>query len=261
MNIIVNKYLIGSTTLIIISLLLAIFILKKDYYKVESFDDFNQYKKVLNNIIKEKTSQENLSKVPILNGKNPNVEIQQKHSSYTPIEDENNPSISSVDIQKVTKKNQNNRNQNKPKENIIINKSIAEKSCKYIPSYSSEPSCPSNYNIYSGASMGVGDGLLSCNGQVISNERAEARVTLEDGSLKKIYITNSGNNYTKKPTISIIGDGKLASANCTIKDGKVSKVVITNPGKNYSYPPKIEFSKPDGMIYCHLCCQDLNTMI
>ena len=109
--------------------------------------------------------------------------------------------------------------------------------------------------------MGIGDGVLSCNGQVISNERAEARVTLEDGSLKKIYITNSGNNYTKKPIISIIGDGKLASASCTIKDGKVSKVVITNPGKNYSYAPKIEFSKPDGMIYCHLCCQDLNTII
>lgn len=260
MNIIVNKYVITSTVLIIISLLFVVFMIKKSS-KMESFDNFNQYKKVLNEIIKEKTSKENLSKVPILNGKNPNDEIQQKHNSYTPIEEKDNPPKSSVNIQKVTKKNQKNQNQNKPKENVIINKSIAEKSCKYISSYSSEPSCPSNYNIYSGASMGIGDGVLSCNGQVISNERAEARVTLEDGSLKKIYITNSGNNYTKKPIISIIGDGKLASASCTIKDGRVSKVVITNPGKNYSYAPKIEFSKPDGMIYCHLCCQDLNTII
>lgn len=266
MNIIVNKYLITSFFLIMISLLIVvlIFITKRGHSKVESFDDFSQHTKILNNIIKEKTSSSNLSKIPILNGQNPNVEIQKKFSSYTPIEDNNDDENqdASVNLKKLNnQEKKKNPTQNKPKENIIINKSIAENSCKYIPSYDSEPKCPPNYRIYSGASMGIGDGQLSCNGQIISNDRAEARSILEDGSLKKISITNGGNNYRTKPIITIIGDGTLASASCTLKNGKVSKIIITNPGKNYSYPPKIEFSKPDGMIYCHLCCQDLNTLI
>ena len=264
MNIIVNKkYIITLVILICLAILVVIFLSIKiiKNSNIESFNNFNEHKKILKQVIDEKTSDSYLSNIPILNGKNPNIEIERKFSTYTPTDNDSDDEDqdSSVDLKKINKYQREIKDQNKPKENIIINKSIAEGSCKYISSYSSNPECPTNYNIYSGASMGIGDGQLSCNGQIVSNERAEGRAIIEDGSIKKIYITNSGNNYKKKPTISIIGDGKLASATCSLKNGSVSKIFITNAGKNYSYPPKVEFSKPDGMVYCHLCCQDLNT--
>ena len=263
---IVNKYLITSIILLIISLIIIIVIFTLPInrrIKIEEFDDFKKHQQVLNDFIKEKTSSSNLANIPILNGVNPNDEIEKKSSSFTPVDDDpkEGSQKSSVNLKKVNERNKKINNQNKPKNNIIINKSIAENSCKYISSYNSQPECPANYNMYSGASMGIGDGQLSCNGQIISNKSAEARAILEDGSIKKISITEPGDNYDKKPTISIIGDGKLATANCILKNGKVSKILITNPGKDYSYPPKIEFSKPDGMVYCHLCCQDLNTLV
>ena len=263
---ILNKYLIISIFLLIVLLTIVILILilfRNKRIKIEEFDDFKRHQEVLNNFIKEKTSSSNLANIPILNGVNPNIEIEKKWSSFTPEEDDSDKDThkASVNLKKINENNKKIKNQNKLRENIIINKSIAENSCKYISSYNSRPECPANYNMYSGASMGIGDGQLSCNGQMISNQRAEGRATLEDGSIKKISITEPGGNYQKKPTISIIGDGKLASADCTLKNGKVSKVLITNPGKNYTYPPKIEFSKPDGMVYCHLCCQDLNSLV
>lgn len=260
-----NKYLITSGVLMIIFLILVVLIFtvptnRKN--KIEEFDDFKKHQKILNDFIKQKTSHSNLSTIPILNGVNPNDEIEKKSSSFTPAEDAHDEGnqTASVNLKRINENNKKIKNQNKLKNNIIVNKSIAENSCKYISSYNSKPDCPANYNMYSGASMGIGDGQLSCNGQMISNQRAEARATIEDGSIKKISITEPGGNYQRKPTIAIIGDGKLATANCTLKNGKVSKILITNPGKNYTYPPKIEFSKPDGMIYCHLCCQDLNSM-
>ena len=260
----IKKLHLTLIIVLLISIILLAFIFKVNINtsSIENFNDFNTQKRILTEFIKEGTKQKNLSSIPILNGVNPNTQIQKKLSTYTPVN--NDPKLdlinNSVNIQKVNKQNQR-QPDNKPKKNIIINKSITQDSCKYIPSFSSTPECPAGYNIFSGASMGIENGKLSCNGQTISNEGAEGRVTIEDGSLKKIYLTNPGSNYMNKPTISIIGDGKLGTASCSIKNGKVVKVIITNPGKNYSYPPKVEFSRPDGMVYCHLCCQDLNSII
>lgn len=262
-----NKYLITSIVLSIIFLIIVVLILTLSLInrknKIEEFDDFKKQQEILGDLIKEKTSPSSLSKIPILNGVNPNDEIQKETSSFIRVEDESDDDNqkASVNLKKINEHHKKIKNQNKYKNNIIVNKSIAENSCKYISSYNSVPECPANYKMYSGASMGIGDGQLSCNGQMISNQRAEGRATLEDGSVKKIYITQPGGNYQKKPNINIIGDGKLATANCSLKNGKVSKVVITNPGRDYSSPPRVEFSKPDGMIYCHLCCQDLNSLV
>ena len=177
---IINKYLITSILLLIISLILVILIFIKRVNReieIEQFDDFKKHQQVLNQLIKEKTNSANLANIPILNGVNPNDEIERKSSSFTKVNDESDLSIEkpSVNLKKVNEREKNNNNnQNKPKKNIIINKSIAENSCKYISSYSSTPDCPANYNIYSGASMGISDGQLSCNGQMVSNQRARS---------------------------------------------------------------------------------------
>lgn len=141
-----------------------------------------------------------------------------------------------------------------PKDDVYYN-SIPERSCKYIPSLSSNPSCPAGYESYSGASIGIKDGQLSCNGNIIGNESAEAMPVMEENSISKIYITNPGNNYQKVPKITIIGDGKLASAEAEIEEGQVVNIKVTNPGRDYKRPPKIMFSKPDSFVFCHLCCK------
>ncbi len=134
-------------------------------------------------------------------------------------------------------------------------KSITEGSCRYISSLKPEPSCPAGFESYTGASIGIKDGQLNCSGDIIGNDPAEAMAVLEDNSISKIFITNSGSNYKSTPSVSIIGNGKLATAQAEIENGKVTSIKITNPGRDYTRPPKIIFSKPDGFVFCHLCCK------
>lgn len=150
---------------------------------------------------------------------------------------------------------ENNSPKKKKKNNSDHYKSISEGSCRYISSLKSEPSCPAGFESYTGASIGIRDGQLNCSGDVIGNDSAEAMAVLEDKSISKIFITNSGSNYKSTPSVSIIGNGKLATAEAEIEDGKVVSIKITNPGRDYTRPPKIVFSKPDGFVYCHLCCK------
>lgn len=52
--------------------------------------------------------------------------------------------------------------------------------------------------------------------------------------INKINIISPGINYSKTPTITIIGDGTGAQATVTIAKNTVSKINIINPGINYS---------------------------
>lgn len=248
---------INILILFIIIIFIIFLLLGKKYSKIrESFDNYSEYENTLKSIISQNTKEKVLANIPILNGKTQNLLNNSNFNSFTPIEDNDNykeqiENKNAIDI--INKKQK--------KKNIIINKSITENSCKYFSSYNSKFKCPNEYKLSSGASIGLNEGTLSCNGQIISNESCIAEAILKNGSIEKIIIVNSGNNYKNTPTIEINGDGELASAECSIENEKVNKIIITNPGKNYSYPPQIKVSKPDGMIYCHLCCKDLNIQL
>ena len=57
-------------------------------------------------------------------------------------------------------------------------------------------------------------------------------------------------------TIKIKCKGVLGRAEAIIKNKKIHEIKIMNPGKDYTSTPKIIISKPDGYVYCHLCCKN-----
>jgi len=65
-------------------------------------------------------------------------------------------------------------------------------------------------------------------------ENVEAAAT--PGTIDRIVILSGGNSYiTGDASISIIGDGQDAEATLTLTDGVVTAVTITNPGSGYSF--------------------------
>jgi len=56
------------------------------------------------------------------------------------------------------------------------------------------------------------------------------------GTIDRIVILSGGNSYTPgDASISIVGDGQDAEATLTLTDGVVTDVAITNPGSGYSF--------------------------
>ena len=239
-----NKYIFITTIIIIIIILFIILIFWKKKKKImtEGYLNYNgqfNKKNILDAISKVQGSSNPMSTLLKLN--NPII------SEEETIDQNNN----SATIK-------NNEDNQKTTINPTINKlnnSIAPGSCRYVSSISSIPNCPAGFESYTGASIGIKDGQMSCSGNIIGNEPAEAVAVLEDKSISKIFVTNGGTNYQKAPNVSIIGNGKLASAEAEIENGKVVSIKITNPGRDYTRPPKILFSKSDNFVYCHLCCK------
>jgi hypothetical protein len=65
-------------------------------------------------------------------------------------------------------------------------------------------------------------------------ENVEAAAT--PGTIDRIVILSGGDSYiTGDASISIIGDGQDAEATLTLTDGVVTDVTITNPGSGYSF--------------------------
>ena len=154
-------------------------------------------------------------------------------------------------------------------ENFIPNQQKNFK-CKYISSYDKNPKCPSQFKNYSGATFGAKNTELYCNGDIIKNDTAIAEAIISNGTIKNIKILNKGNNYIKKPNIKIVSKkndiiwiqkngknskkGVNAFAEAVVKDNKIEEIIIKNAGSFYYKEPEIIIDEPDGMVFCHLCC-------
>ena len=55
------------------------------------------------------------------------------------------------------------------------------------------------------------------------------------GAIYAIVVTNGGTNYTANAVVNIVGDGSGASGTVTVIDGVVTKITMTNFGQNYTY--------------------------
>ena len=141
--------------------------------------------------------------------------------------------------------------------------------CKYVSSYEKKPTCPSKFKNYSGATFGAKNTELYCNGDIVKNDTAMAESVISNGTIKEIKILNKGNNYIKSPNIKIISKkndvilsnknnfqkkGINAKAEAIIKNNRVEEIIIKNAGSFYYTEPDIIIDPPDGIVYCHLCC-------
>jgi hypothetical protein len=54
------------------------------------------------------------------------------------------------------------------------------------------------------------------------------------GGIASINILNQGYSYTKRPIVTITGDGTGAEAYAVLVSGRVNSIVVTNPGYNYT---------------------------
>lgn len=52
--------------------------------------------------------------------------------------------------------------------------------------------------------------------------------------IESITVTNPGYDYTRTPTVKIIGDGEGATAVATLLNGRISKITVTNRGVGYT---------------------------
>lgn len=129
--------------------------------------------------------------------------------------------------------------------------------CKFFPSYTQGYTCSSQYPSHLGATFSAkaNSGLL-CNGKKIKTDPAKAYAIVKHGSIREIKLIHRGSGYVNHPKISIKGDGKYGKLKCKVsKDGSIKSIEIINGGKNYTDTPKIIIEKPNGYVYCHLCCQ------
>ena len=163
-----------------------------------------------------------------------------------------------------------NKNSNIDIETFVSKNINNELKCKYISSYQKKPKCPPKFKNYSGATFGAKDTELYCNGDIIKNEKASAEAVISNGTIKGIKILNKGSNYIKKPKVHIIAKendiiwnqkndvinkkGINASAEAVLKNNRVEEIIIKNAGSYYYTEPDIIIDNPDGMVYCHLCC-------
>ena len=60
-------------------------------------------------------------------------------------------------------------------------------------------------------------------------------------------ILNHKNNIPYKKGVN-------AMAEAVIKNNKVEEIIIKNAGSYYYTEPEIIIDNPDGLVYCHLCC-------
>jgi len=130
--------------------------------------------------------------------------------------------------------------------------------CRFIKSKSKKFKCPKKYPFSTGARFGTRGDSIQCGKRdknSKNNIQAEAIAEINNGSITKIVVTQKGSNYTKPPKIKIVGDGRYATAYAKIKKGKVYKIIIKKKGKKYTSSPSIEIEKPQGYLYCHLCCR------
>jgi len=129
--------------------------------------------------------------------------------------------------------------------------------CKFMSSFSESYNCPENYSSHLGAVFGAkASSGISCNGKQVKAERAKAYCIVRDGGVEKIKLTSNGNNYHNIPKIVIRGgNGKGAKARAVLdNDTSIKSIKILHKGSGYTQTPKIIISKPDGHVYCHLCC-------
>jgi CBS domain-containing protein len=54
------------------------------------------------------------------------------------------------------------------------------------------------------------------------------------GGVASINVLNQGYSYTKRPIVTITGDGIGAEAYAVMVSGRVNSIVVTNPGYNYT---------------------------
>ena len=151
---------------------------------------------------------------------------------------QNNPSIQS----------------NKDNEQILKRKKKIK--CKFFPSYSEGFICPDKYSSHLGATFSAkASSGLTCNGKNIKSDRAKAYAIVRNGSIRNIKIINKGSGYQGNPLIKVIGNGKNARLKCDVSSsGSIKNIEIINRGMGYEATPKIIIEKPNGLIYCHLCC-------
>lgn len=129
--------------------------------------------------------------------------------------------------------------------------------CKFLPSYSRHYVCPDKYPNYLGANFGAESGTgINCNGKKLKANRAKAYAIIKNNKISKIKIIHKGNGYAKSPSVKIYGDGVNAKAKAKInKKGELCGIKIINSGSGYERTPRIKIGKPNGNVYCHLCCR------
>lgn len=151
-----------------------------------------------------------------------------------------------------------NRDMIKKKKKKILDKSGKNMdTCVFVESLNKDRVvCPKNYSVYTGASIGSKNGILSCNGKESAIKGATAIAVIKKGKVAMISVTNRGDNYTKSPNVKIIGDGEGAKAYVVLKNKKVSKIILKNGGKNYNSTPTVKIAKPNLTTYCNLCCRN-----
>lgn len=98
------------------------------------------------------------------------------------------------------------------------------------------------YTVNFGVSLRRGslfDRLLSEEFEVLDFRGERRRVRFEEvpysyTGIEAIEVTNPGSGYTRRPTVTILGDGTGANAVATIQNNQISSIKLTNPGVNYT---------------------------
>jgi hypothetical protein len=132
---------------------------------------------------------------------------------------------------------------------------LGENKCKFFNS----KKCSMDYPTYMGASFNIkADNMeISCNAEEDANiKSAETIVTIEDGKLNSIFITNPGSGYTTAPPIEIEGDGKDGKVEAVLLNDIIKEIKILNPGYGYSNTPKLNILYKSNNAGCHLCCKE-----
>jgi len=63
---------------------------------------------------------------------------------------------------------------------------------------------------------------------------ATGTVSLVSGEVDSVVVTDAGDGYAARPTVTITGDGTGATATATLSNGSVSGVTIVNAGSGYT---------------------------
>ena len=154
---------------------------------------------------------------------------------------------------KEVKKELFNDNKNK----IEVRKITNQNYCKFVTSFGkNDNKCPSDYNVFTGATFSGDGSTLSCNGSKIEVKRGAGFAIINKGSIVDVKITEKGTRYEKPPKIYFRGVGKGAIARSIIKDGEIKDIVIINGGQDYHSTPTVIIQKPNPMVHCNLCCKN-----
>ena len=140
---------------------------------------------------------------------------------------------------------------------IVDKTRINQDLCKFVPSYTKDLKCPIDYPVRTGANFSVNTGIISCNNTPIYNHTGSAIAIIENGKIKDIIISSTGNYYKKKKIKLLIkgGGGSGAVVYSTIKNKKLDKIIIKNKGIGYTSTPNVIIPKPNIVETCNLCCK------